>query len=140
MHATQTHAARNIAAIFGANLNGLSDAAESPLLPVVQDPASPPIPGLQAPQQIPAGPSGANSFLAVGALAIFSAATRGAIVGGVAASNWRGVRRGALIDASLASIGLGVAGITIGESKFGTGFLLAGILGAAGATYLAVKR
>jgi hypothetical protein len=81
-----------------------------------------------------------KGLIAVGAFAVFSAAIHGSIVGGVAGSSWRSVQRGALIDASLASVGTGIGGLVVGETKIGAGFLILGILGTAGSIYLSVKK
>jgi hypothetical protein len=143
LHATQTHAARNIASMFGGNLNGLSDTpvAADTALAVAQTPGADasgvPLPSAQL---LPQPPTANKSLLAVGAFAVFSAAIHGSIVGGVAGSSWKSVQRGALIDASLAAVGTGIGGLVIGETKIGAGFLLAGLLGTAGVVYLAVKK
>lgn len=146
MHATQTHAARNIASIFGGNLNGLADApvASENALTVAHTPGldasgNPPAPG--APPVVQQGTSVVGKgLLAVGAFAVFSAAIHGSIVGGVAGSSWRSVQRGALMDASLASVGTGIGGLVVGETKIGAGFLLLGLIGTAGVVYMAVKK
>ena len=141
-HVTQTHAARNIASMFGGNLNGLADnpVAADTALAVAQTPgataAGDPttfLPG--TPASVARG-----GLLAVGAFAVFSAAVHGSIVGGVAGSSWKSVQRGALMDASLAAVGTGIGGLVIGETKIGAGFLLVGLLGTAGVVYMAVKK
>jgi len=146
LHATQTHAARNIASMFGGNLNGLADTEPSPraALTTAQqvgadaagNPGAPVVgTGIQNP-----APAVGGGLLAVGAFAVFSAAVHGSIVGGVAGSSWRAVQRGALIDASLAAVGTGIGGLVIGETKIGAGFLILGLLGTAGVVYMAVKK
>lgn len=144
MHATQTQAARNIASIFGGNLNGLGDEPTgASALTVANEAGTMAAGGQPGPQpQSPPQSSGllGKGLIAVGAFAVFSAAIHGSIVGGVAGSSWRSVQRGALIDASLASVGTGIGGLVVGETKIGAGFLILGILGTAGSIYLSVKK
>jgi hypothetical protein len=61
------------------------------------------------------------------------------MTGAVAASSWKGVTRGALFNGSLAALGVGVAGYVVGQKTASTGLVVGGLLGTAGAVYLATK-
>ena len=154
-HATQATAARQIAGIFGGNLGPLEAGTSSLALYRTGDlPAAPGAPG--APGAAPGAPmltpeqvaqqqrheqqqaaESSGAFLTMAALGIGVAALRGGMTGAVAASSWRGVGRGALFNGSLAALGVGVAGYVIGQRTAATGLVVGGLLGTAGAVYLA---
>lgn len=153
-HPTQATAARQIAGLFGGNLGPLESGAGTSSLALYRTgdlPAAPGAPGPGAPlltpeqvaqqqqheQRVAAESSGA--FLTMAALGVGVAALRGGMTGAVAASSWRGVGRGALFNGSLAALGVGVAGYVVGQKTAATGLVIGGLLGTAGAVYLATK-
>ena len=151
-HATQATAARQIAGIFGGNLGPLESTGTSTLaLYRTGNPEAPaPAPGatpeqvaqhaaMQRQQEQAQVERSAGAFLTMAALGIAVAALRGGMTGAVAASSWKGVGRGALFNGSLAALGVGVAGYVVGQTTASTGLVVGGLLGTAGAVYLATK-
>lgn len=156
-HPTQATAARQIAGLFGGNLGPLeSGAGTSTLalyrtgdLPAALGPDAAPGPGapMLTPEQIAEqqrheqrqAEASSGVFLTMAALGVGVAALRGGMTGAVAASSWRGVGRGALFNGSLAALGVGVAGYVVGQKTAATGLVIGGLLGTAGAVYLATK-
>lgn len=155
-HPTQATAARQIAGLFGGNLGPLESGAGTSSLALYRTGDLPAAPGPGAPapgaplltpeqvaqqqqheQRVAAESSGA--FLTMAALGVGVAALRGGMTGAVAASSWRGVGRGALFNGSLAALGVGVAGYVVGQKTAATGLVIGGLLGTAGAVYLATK-
>lgn len=146
-HPTQATAARQIAGIFGGNLGPLSDAHSlAPALYRTGDPQAPaaPLPPEQQEQvrreEAAREQQTSGAFLTMAALGIGVAALRGGLTGAVAASNWSGASRGALFNGSLAAVGVGVAGYVVGQKTAATGLLVTGLIGTAGAVYLAMKK
>lgn len=156
-HPTQATAARQIAGLFGGNLGPLESGAGTSTLALYRTgdaPAATPGPGAPAPgapmltpeqiaqhqrhEQAQAEQS-SGAFLTMAALGIAVAALRGGMTGAVAASSWKGVTRGALFNGSLAALGVGVAGYVVGQKTASTGLVVGGLLGTAGAVYLATK-
>jgi hypothetical protein len=153
-HATQATAARQIAGIFGGNLGPLESTGTSTLALYrtgnPEAPAPAPAPGatpeqvaqhaaMQRQQEQAQVERSAGAFLTMAALGIAVAALRGGMTGAVAASSWKGVGRGALFNGSLAALGVGVAGYVVGQTTASTGLVVGGLLGTAGAVYLATK-
>jgi hypothetical protein len=153
-HATQATAARQIAGIFGGNLGPLESTGTSTLALYrtgnPETPAPAPAPGatpeqaaqhvaMQRQQEQAQAEQSAGAFLTMAALSIAVAALRGGMTGAVAASSWKGVGRGALFNGSLAALGVGVAGYVVGQKTASTGLVVGGLLGTAGAVYLATK-
>jgi hypothetical protein len=153
-HATQATAARQIAGIFGGNLGPLESTGTSTLALYrtgnPEAPAPAPAPGatpeqvaqhaaMQRQQEQAHVEQTSGAFLTMAALGIGVAALRGGLTGAVAASSWKGVGRGALFNGSLAALGVGVAGYVIGQKTASTGLVVGGLLGTAGAVYLATK-
>lgn len=155
-HPTQATAARQIAGLFGGNLGPLESGAGTSSLALYRTgdlPAAPgpgaPGPGapLLTPEQIAEqqrheqrqAEASSGAFLTMAALGIGVAALRGGMTGAVAASSWKGVGRGALFNGSLAALGVGVAGYVVGQKTAATGLVVGGLLGTAGAVYLATK-
>lgn len=153
-HPTQATAARQIAGLFGGNLGPLESGTSTLALYRTGDtPAAPGAPGpgasapapMLTPEQIAQhqrheqrqAEESSGTFLTMAALGIGVAALRGGLTGAVAASSWRGVGRGALFNGSLAALGVGVAGYVVGQKTAATGFVIGGLLGTAGAVYLA---
>jgi hypothetical protein len=151
-HPTQATAARQIAGIFGGNLGPLSDAHSlAPALyrtgdPQSQAPGTPSAPLTPEQQEqvrreeVVREQQTSGAFLTMAALGIGVAALRGGLTGAVAASNWSGASRGALFNGSLAAVGVGVAGYVVGQKTAATGLLVTGLIGTAGAVYLAMKK
>ena len=153
-HATQATAARQIAGIFGGNLGPLESTGTSTLALYrtgnPEAPAPAPAPGatpeqvaqhaaMQRQQEQAQAEQSSGAFLTMAALGIAVAALRGGMTGAVAASSWKGVGRGALFNGSLAALGVGVAGYVVGQKTASTGLVVGGLLGTAGAVYLATK-
>jgi len=154
-HPTQATAARQIAGLFGGNLGPLESGTSTLALYRTGDaPAATPGPGAPAPGAPMLTPEQAaqhqrheqahteqssGAFLTMAALGIAVAALRGGMTGAVAASSWKGVTRGALFNGSLAALGVGVAGYVVGQKTASTGLVIGGLLGTAGAVYLATK-
>lgn len=154
-HPTQATAARQIAGIFGGNLGPLESGTSTLALYRTGDaPAATPGPGAPAPGAPMLTPEqiaqhqrheqaqteqSSGAFLTMAALGIAVAALRGGMTGAVAASSWKGVTRGALFNGSLAALGVGVAGYVVGQKTASTGLVVGGLLGTAGAVYLATK-
>jgi hypothetical protein len=149
-HATQATAARQIAGIFGGNLGPLESTGTSTLALYRTGNAETPAPGatpeqvaqhvaVQRQQEQAHVEQTSGVFLTMAALGIGVAALRGGLTGAVAASSWKGVGRGALFNGSLAALGVGVAGYVIGQKTASTGLVVGGLLGTAGAIYLATK-
>lgn len=154
-HPTQATAARQIAGIFGGNLGPLESGAGTSTLALYRTGDAPaatpgaPGPGAPAPMLTPEqiaqhqrqeqrqAEESSGTFLTMAALGIGVAALRGGLTGAVAASSWKGVGRGALFNGSLAALGVGVAGYVVGQKTAATGFVIGGLLGTAGAVYLA---
>ena len=155
-HPTQATAARQIAGLFGGNLGPLESGAGTSSLALYRTGDLPAAPGPGAPapgaplltpeqvaqqqqheQRVAAETSG--TFLTMAALGVGVAALRGGLTGAVAASSWKGVGRGALFNASLAALGVGVAGYVVGQKTAATGLVIGGLLGTAGAVFLATK-
>lgn len=152
-HPTQATAARQIAGLFGGNLGPLESGTSTLALYRTGD-ASAATPGAPAPGAPMLTPEQAaqhqrheqahteqssGAFLTMAALGIAVAALRGGMTGAVAASSWKGVTRGALFNGSLAALGVGVAGYVVGQRTASTGLVVGGLLGTAGAVYLATK-
>lgn len=153
-HATQATAARQIAGLFGGNLGPLESTGTSTLAlyrtgdaPVATPGAPAPGAPMLTPEQImqhqrheqAQTEQSSGAFLTMAALGIAVAALRGGMTGAVAASSWKGVGRGALFNGSLAALGVGVAGYVVGQKTASTGLVVGGLLGTAGAVYLATK-
>jgi hypothetical protein len=155
-HPTQATAARQIAGIFGGNLGPLESGTSTLALYRTGDlpAAAPGAPGAPAPGAPMLTPEqiaqhqrheqahteqSSGAFLTMAALGIAVAALRGGMTGAVAASSWKGVTRGALFNGSLAALGVGVAGYVVGQRTASTGLVVGGLLGTAGAVYLATK-
>lgn len=151
-HPTQATAARQIAGIFGGNLGPLESGAGTSTLALYRTgdaPAATPGPGAPTltPEQVvqhqrheqAQTEQSSGAFLTMAALGIAVAALRGGMTGAVAASSWKGVTRGALFNGSLAALGVGVAGYVVGQKTASTGLVVGGLLGTAGAVYLATK-
>lgn len=152
-HPTQATAARQIAGLFGGNLGPLESGTSTLALYRTGDaPAATPgapAPGapMLTPEQIAQHQrheqahteQSSGAFLTMAALGIAVAALRGGMTGAVAASSWKGVTRGALFNGSLAALGVGVAGYVVGQKTASTGLVVGGLLGTAGAVYLATK-
>jgi hypothetical protein len=152
-HPTQATAARQIAGIFGGNLGPLESGTSTLALYRTGDApvATPGAPGASAPMLTPEQAAqhqrheqahteqSSGAFLTMAALGIAVAALRGGMTGAVAASSWKGVTRGALFNGSLAALGVGVAGYVVGQKTASTGLVVGGLLGTAGAVYLATK-
>lgn len=152
-HPTQATAARQIAGLFGGNLGPLESGTSTLALYRTGDApaATPGAPAPGAPMLTPEQAAqhqrheqahteqSSGAFLTMAALGIAVAALRGGMTGAVAASSWRGVTRGALFNGSLAALGVGVAGYVVGQKTASTGLVVGGLLGTAGAVYLATK-
>lgn len=152
-HPTQATAARQIAGLFGGNLGPLESGAGTSTLALYRTGDTPAAPGPGAPAPAPMltpeqiaqhqrqeqrqAEESSGTFLTMAALGIGVAALRGGLTGAVAASSWKGVGRGALFNGSLAALGVGVAGYVVGQKTAATGFVIGGLLGTAGAVYLA---
>jgi hypothetical protein len=150
-HPTQATAARQIAGLFGGNLGPLESGTSTLALYRTGDTPAAPGPGAPAPapmltpeqiaqhqrQEQRQAEESSGTFLTMAALGIGVAALRGGLTGAVAASSWKGVGRGALFNGSLAALGVGVAGYVVGQKTAATGFVIGGLLGTAGAVYLA---
>jgi len=157
-HPTQATAARQIAGLFGGNLGPLESGAGTSSLALYRTGDLPAAPGSGAPAPGPGAPlltpeqvaqqqrheqrqaeESSGAFLTMAALGVGVAALRGGMTGAVAASSWKGVGRGALFNGSLAALGVGVAGYVVGQKTAATGLVIGGLLGTAGAVYLATK-
>jgi len=156
-HPTQATAARQIAGLFGGNLGPLESGAGTSTLALYRTgdaPAAAPGPGAPAPGAPMLTPEqiaqhqrheqrqveeSSGAFLTMAALGIGVAALRGGMTGAVAASSWKGVTRGALFNGAVAALGVGVAGYVVGQKTAATGLVIGGLLGTAGAVYLATK-
>lgn len=154
-HPTQATAARQIAGIFGGNLGPLESGTSTLALYRTGDASAatpgPGVPGAPAPMLTPEQAAqhqrheqahteqSSGAFLTMAALGIAVAALRGGMTGAVAASSWKGVTRGALFNGAVAALGVGVAGYVVGQKTASTGLVIGGLLGTAGAVYLATK-
>lgn len=152
-HPTQATAARQIAGLFGGNLGPLESGTSTLALYRTGDTPAAPGPGAPAPapmltpEQIAQhqrheqrqAEESSGTFLTMAALGIGVAALRGGLTGAVAASSWKGVGRGALFNGAVAALGVGVAGYVVGQKTASTGLVIGGLLGTAGAVYLATK-